>query len=119
MVFIKASLISSTCCLSAVHTSVGTGLKRKDLANRSSLSRSADSALRRGSRSVKVNSMQSSSLMSSGWPATITSLVPPAGSFSSACICGMVAPTLSNCTACSLRSACSSTSSAYTEVPIT
>src|SRR5450830_1524253 len=98
---------------------VGTGVRRNDLAKRSSLWRRAISALRRGSRSVKENNMQSSSFMSNGWPATITNLLPPSGNLNSACICGMVAPSPRRWMARSLRSACSSTSSSYTERPIT
>ncbi len=73
-------------CPSSVASFIGAGAKRNDFENRSSLCRSAVSARRRGSRSAKVKIMQRSSPISTGLPATITSLEPPSARVSSASV---------------------------------
>lgn len=102
--------MSSTCRSSPHSTRLGTGAMRKALAKRSSLLRRASSAFFRGSRSVKVKSMQASSPTSIGCPATTTHLRPPSATRRLASICGMVSPAPRRSTASSRRSAWSSTS---------
>ncbi|MNV76602.1 hypothetical protein D3C71_1699620 [compost metagenome] len=107
----KASLKSSTRSESPSQTAMGTGASLNAFEKRSSLSRSAVSVRLRASRSIKVNSMQGSSCMSMGWPATITNFVSPFASFTTPSRCGMVLPSFRLATASSLFSPPSSTSS--------
>ena len=115
----NASFTSSNSKRSAVTIAVATGAIRNAVAKRSSLCRNARSACLRGSRSMNVNSMHASSFMSIGCPATTTAFVLPSASFSTASICGIVAPSPSRSIARSRRSAWSSTSISYTERPST